>query len=400
MALAVALGMGSLTAQTITPYLWEFPYVNATTVIASGNATTMIARLCVEVQKTLTLGPGLSIVQFDHHDRVHDEQYWLYVKPGRDIATMAWAYPYCPALQTQMRNYVQAVLASSTFQPWAGQVAPTSGTKRELFPISTRTWSDSLYSNFPSYTPACEQMYGLWLWGWQIGGNWSDLTPYQAAIRSWYTSIASTCGLYGGMGAHIAKARLESSTIWNNSGNQTTATNNLQTAMTNGLNFANTELLVANCLPAGSTGLWRFEYCKLDGSQDTRKQNGQYLGWMFYGIAPEVARYIATENITAALTRHAAGKTKYPLWYVRQSGYDNGMAGVGADIEGSGISPEVICMIAPMERYAIGASAATMALYTRSGPYSVMDSCWMELLVSAIESNGSMSWVDTRSGHP
>jgi hypothetical protein len=346
----------------------------------------------------------LSIVQFDHHDRAHDEQYWLYVKPGRIITTLAWAYPYMTSAQkTSARAYVQAELASATFQPWAGQLQPSNGALRELFPISTRTWSTSPYGSFPTYTPSCEQMYGLWLWGWQTG-FYSDLTAGQSAIRTWYTSIASTCNFYGGMGAHIAKARLESAAVWNNSANQTTATNNLQTAMDNGTTFTTAENIVAGF----PNGLWRFEYVYLSdpdgagplvaGSPDTRKQGGQYLGWPFIGLAPEVGRYISAggENITAALTRNSAGKTKYPLWFVRQAGYDNGQAGVGQDIEGSGISPENIGMIAPMERYAAGATSAQMEKYTRSGPYCIGDSYWMELLVWAIEAKGTLVWTDVR----
>ena len=382
---------------TITPYLWDVDYVNPATV----NAPDLVARLQTEVQKILDTGRpggtygGLSVLQYNHHDQGSTsggEQYWTLVKPGRIIETLALAYPYLTAGQkTSARAYVQAELASSTFQPWASsQLSPTSGNKREFFPITTRTYIS--YASFPTYTPTCEQMYGLWRWGWAIGGDWSDLTSYQTAIRSWYTSISGTCGFYGGMGAHIAKARLESSTIWNNSTNQTTATSSLQTAMNNGTTFSTVETIVSN----GSTGLWRFQYL------DSRKQNGQYLGWVFLGLSPEVGRYIAStgENITAALTRHADGKTKYPLWWVRQAGYDNGMSGVGANIEASGLSHETIGMIAPLERYAIGASAATLRAYTRSGPVCIGDPYWIELLVYAIEATGTLTWVDTRSGHP
>lgn len=397
----ILLGTPVAAQVTITPYLWEFAYVDPTTT----NAPDLVARLQTEIQRLLDAGRpggtfgGLSPVEYTHNDQGSTpggEQYWLFTRPGREIVTLAYAYPYMTAGQkTSARAYVQALLASSTFQPFAsGQLTPAQGNRREFYPMVTRP---IIAYSMPTYLPDCEQMYGLWLWGWQIGGDWSDLASYQATIRSRYTTIASTCNYYGGMGAHIAKARLESSTIWNNATNQTTATTNLQNAMNAGLTFSTTEGLVSN----SSTGLWRFQYAP-GGTPDTRKQNGQYLGWVFLGTSPEVARYISASgsNITDALTRHAAGKAKYPAWFVRQAGYDNGMACLGSNCEGSGLSPETIGMIAPLERFTIGASAATMRSYTKSGPVCIGDSYWIEMLVWAIESTGTLTWVDTRSGHP
>lgn len=378
---------GAQAQVTITNYLWQFAYVAQ----SSTNAPALVARLQAEIQKVLTVGPGLGVAQYTHNDQGQSaggEQYWIYAKPGRIDTTLCWAYPYLtPTQQTAVRAYVTADYASATYAPWQGQLAPATVQNREFFPIATRTFTS--YAGFPTYPPTLEQLYGIWLCGWQFGADWSFITGgQQTSIRSWYTTVAAQGGLYGQMGGHIAKARLEH--VWGNGGNEATATANLQSAMNTGLTFATVEGLVSN----GATGYWRFQYL------DSGKQNGQYLGWMFLGLAPEIGRYIADLNIVAALTRHAAGKAKYPLWWMRQAGYESSLAGLGSNIEGTGLSPEILGMIAPLERYTLGTSSTQLQRYASSGPVCIGDSAWLELLVYAIESTGTLQWIDVRNGHP
>jgi hypothetical protein len=51
----------------------------------------------------------------------------------------------------------------------------------------------------------------------------------------------------------------------------------------------------------------------------------------------------------------------------------------------------------PIERWVVGASAATLKDYVRSGPICIGDSYWLESLVQAIEASGSLAWVDVRN---
>lgn len=371
-------------AQTTTQVLWEFPHVAP----ASVSATPLITRLRREVQRILDAGPCLLPAYAYHGDLPGNEQYWIYTTPGRIITTLAWAYPYLTAAQqAAVTTYVQTELTKANFRPWdAPPLAPetacgsASATRRELFPMLRRTYMT--YAPFGNTYPSVQTIYGLWLWGWRVGGNWSVITPYAASIRSMYDSRAGQGNIYGTMGAHVGMARLAEELNW--TGYEATATANLTTQLAS--SFATVESRV-------SGSYWSMQYIS------TAKQAGQYLGWMFLDVSPEIARWLAT--VSSAVTRHTtAGIARYPWWWMRQAPYMTKMTGQQADTEATGMTPELIGMIAPLERYMMGRNAATMESYTRSGPLVIGDLYWIELLVYAIEASGTTTWVDVRNGQP
>ena len=53
-------------------------------------------------------------------------------------------------------------------------------------------------------------------------------------------------------------------------------------------------------------------------------------------------------------------------------------------------------MIAPLERWFVGADAPTMRGYVRSAPTGLGDCYWLEMLVQAIEAHGRSTWTDVR----
>jgi hypothetical protein len=117
-----------------------------------------------------------------------------------------------------------------------------------------------------------------------------------------------------------------------------------------------------------------------------------YHGAMFLNLTPEMGRYLHDHVEAAALRRHAEGQRRFPLWWLVQAPYFCRWTGD----ESVGLSPEAIGMIAPLERWVVQSDAATLRRYTRSVPTGKGDCYWIEMLVQAIESHGSLAWKDVR----
>ncbi len=65
--------------------------------------------------------------------------------------------------------------------------------------------------------------------------------------------------------------------------------------------------------------------------------------------------------------------------------------------EGVGlVQPEMMGMLFPIERWVVGADAATLAGYLASAPSCRGDCVWIESLVQAIEAYGELQWTDVR----
>jgi hypothetical protein len=65
--------------------------------------------------------------------------------------------------------------------------------------------------------------------------------------------------------------------------------------------------------------------------------------------------------------------------------------------EGSGLLPEVIGMMIPIERWVVEADGATMRSYLKDAPNGIGDCYWLEALVLVIEASGTTTWVDVRT---
>jgi|GEM_PF-1059585 len=370
--LAASISMTTRAAVDISTYAWQFPSI---TNIAG--ADDLKTELQGHIDGVLTNG-HLAPLYISRSDQ-QSVGYALYLEPGRIITTLAYAYPHVTgAQQTSIRNYVASELADSRFAPWSAYPMPkTVGTARELHP-KTQWWYNS--TNFGANRPSVQTIYGLWLYAYR-SGDWNLISNNWANIKTVYTSRAGQGNLYGTMSAHIAMARLADH--FGDAATRTTATNNLQTQLNAGLTFATIE---SNASSSPYADMY-----------DARMDSSTYRGWMFLSLSPEMGRYLRDNVQSATLTRHNSGKSRFPLWWVLQANYFN-RSWTGD--EGTGLLPEVVGMIAPVERWVVQASASTLRSQVKSAPTGLGDCYWLESLVQTIEAYGTLLWVDVRNGAP
>lgn len=378
---ALLAGAGLAEAQSVdpTPYAWEFPQVSA---IGAG-ADSLRSELQGQVQAILDAG-HLAPLYISYSDQ-QSAGYAVYLEPGRIVTTLAWAYPYLTsAQQTSVKSYVASELADARFAPWGTYPMPKNvGTPRESHP-KTKWWYES--ATFGQYRPSVQTIYGLWLYGYRTG-DWTLIQNNWAAIKSLYSARSAQANLYGTMCAHIAMARLADK--FSDSATRTTALNNLQTQLNAGLNFGAIEQN-ASSLPQ----TWNAPYHDM---YDARMDSSTYRGWMFLNLSPEMGRYLRANLQTTAIARHNSGKSVFPFWWVGKASYFN-RSWTGD--EGSGLLPEVLGMMAPVERWVVQASAATLKGQMASSPTGTGDCYWLEALVQAIEAHGTLAWTDVRTGTP
>jgi hypothetical protein len=396
LALAVLLAAPRVRGEVDeTRYAWEFPVVTRV-----AGAADPIAELRVQAQRILDAG-RLSPLYLSTSDQ-ESVGYTIYNEPGRIVTTLAWAYPYLTdEQQAVVRAHVAEEFADPVFAPWG--VTPQGKNGNTNFPLprdagaaredhpKERWWHGR--DDFGGNRPFLHTLYGVWLFGWR-SGEWAAIEAAWPAIRSRYELYATTAQarLYGGMGAHIAVARLA-----HRFGDTTTrdaALLNLRNALTAGLDFTAVETLAR-----GTPGLeWQSPYGGFPSMYDSRMDGTSYRGWMFLTLTPEAGRYLAGENAAlraAVLERHGLAKQIFPLWWLNKASY---FTRSWTGDEGSGLLPEVIGMIAPVERWVAETPAATLARQLRGSPQGVGDCYWLEALVQAIEAHGTLLWRDVR--HP
>ncbi len=376
-----------------TPYAWEFPVV--TDIRGAG---TLIETLREEVDRILAAGRLAPLyLSTSDHDSVG---YTIYNEPGRIVLTLAWAYPYLtPLQQDAVRTYVRQEFADPVFSPWGITTYGINGNTNFPLPRSAgapredhpkeRWWYAR--NDFGLRRPFLFTLYGTWLYGFR-SGDWGALDSAWPAIRSRYLNYAGEVPqrLYGGMGAHIATARLAQR--FGDTDARDAALANLRSALTTGLDFNAVETLARGIPGEG----WRSPYGSLPDMYDSRMEGTTYRGWVFLNLTPEIGRYLAQESTTlrsAVLARHQLGKSTFPLWWLSKVSYFNRN---WTGDEGSGLVPEVIGMIAPVERWVAGAPAATLARQMRGSPQGIGDCYWLEALVQAIEAHGTSVWRDVR----
>ncbi|HZE98356.1 MAG TPA: hypothetical protein VE981_15095, partial [Planctomycetota bacterium] len=374
--LALIAGAAAAQAQTVdpTPYAWEFPQVSG---IGAG-ADLMKVELQEQIQAVLHAG-HLAPLYISYSDQ-GSVGYAVYMEPGRILTTLAWAYPYLTgAQQTSVRAYVASELGTAANAPWGTYpLSTTSGTPREIHP-KTKWWSQS--ATFGQYRPSVHTIYGLWLYGYRTG-DWTLIQDNWAGIKTMYSARSAQANLYGTMSAHIAMARLADK--FADPATRTTALNNLQTQLNAGLNFGTIE---SN---AGSAGTAPYH-----DMYDSRMNGSTYHGWMFLNLTPEMGRYLRANLQSAVMARHDEGRTTFPFWWLGKANYFN-RSWTGD--EGTGLLPEVMGMMAPVERWVVQASAATLKGQLASSPTGIGDCYWLEALVQAIEAHGTLAWTDVRTG--
>lgn len=382
-------------AQTvnIAPYAWEFPSVTGVS-----NSEPMIAELRDEVQRVLEAGHLAPLyISFSDQESVG---YTVYQEPGRIITTLSWAYPYLLAAQQEaVRNYVNEEFANPT-NAWG--VTPYgkngnsnyplphfAGTPRETH-LKERWWFEK--NSFGIARPFLHTLYGVWLYGYRTG-DWNAASNHWSAIKQLYQAYGTEDAyqLYGTMSVHVAIARLADK--FSDAAMRATALSNLQAALDGGRDFASVETMARG----GAGRENRSPYGSYPNMYDPRMKGSTYHGWMFLNLSPEMGRYLHDASavlLTNVLARHAAGKATFPLWWMPKASYFN-RSWTGD--EGSGLVPEVIGMLAPIERWVVQASPESLRQQMRGAPNGIGDCYWLEALVQAIEAQGTLSWRDVRT---
>jgi hypothetical protein len=88
------------------------------------------------------------------------------------------------------------------------------------------------------------------------------------------------------------------------------------------------------------------------------------------------------------LHRIDAIKGRYPFWWLHQAPYFTRWTGD----EGVGVTPELIGMVFPVERWIAKTEPRELAKFMRSTPVGIGDCYWLESLVQAIEAFGDLEW--------
>lgn len=387
------------SAQTVdvARVAWEFPRVTQVR-----GADDLIDELRFQIQRVLDRG-RLAPLYISYADQ-QSVGYTVYQEPGRIVTTLAWAYPHLSAdQQTATRAYVNAEFANPTNAPWGvtsyGKnhnsnypLPRDAGAPREDHPRA-RWWYAR--SDFGNARPFLHTLYGVWLYG-QVSGDWTAASNHWSDIRQVYHHYADNDAykLYGTMSAHVAVLRLARQ--FGDSHTLHSVSNRLASLLELGLDFAAVETLARGT--AGNE--WRSPYGSCPDMYDRRMDSSTYRGWMFLNLTPELGRYLSTASPTlrdAALARHQSGTNTFPLWWIPKASYFN-RSWTGD--EGSGLVPEVIGMLAPVQRWVAEADASSLRLLARGAPNGVGDCYWLEAVVQAIEAHGTLRWIDLRAAAP
>lgn len=350
-------------------YIWQTPRVANIDADAAGP---MIEELRSQVQAILDAGP-LAPLRLSFADIPHDA-YYLYAERGRIITTLAYAYPHVTdAQQEGIRRYVHELLADETHQPWqTGIKGPLDGAVRRLHGQAISEGRFIGVSPSADNVPTLHLVYGLWLYGDRTG-DWDAIEPHWRQIRNWYAQSGRAPRLYGQMSAHIAMARLARQ--FGDTGIENAATAALRNDLQEGLDSETIARRIERT---------RFNYFYGD-------RNRSYFPghtWMYLDISPEIARFLAENVREQTLERIDRMVARYPYWWMRAAPYFTRWTGD----EGKGITPEMIGMVFPIERWVRGTEPSQLAMYMRSAPIGIGDCYWLEALVSAIEAQGEVTW--------
>lgn len=388
--LALTLFAATLPALDVERYAWEFPI---STNIAEAKAAPLKAQLNEQIDDILAAG-NLTPWRVSHADE-HTDAYFVYLEPGRIITTLAWAYPHLPAeRQGAVKRYVRGQFGTSNFAPWhPGRLnADVAGTRREFHPINrVGNWTPQ----WQATRPTVQSLYGAWLWAYRAN-DFEAVRPHWNEIKTCYAAKLAQGDIYSTMCAHVAMLRLADA--FKDAEMRQTAWLNLSNNLQMGLDFQgdpaiNTDEARMSQVEKNTV---RMYLKNNNGGLYWRKQDGSiYRGMMFFSVSPEIARYLAENVREETLKRHAYGKSRFPLWWMLDAPYFQrdytGDEGVGL------VQPEMMGMIFPIERWVVGADAATLASYMASAPSCRGDCVWLESLVQAIEAQGQTGWTDVRA---
>ena len=353
-------------AEWYDKYLWETPRVTNIDGIATAD---LVAELQREVDKILDR-PPLAPLRLSYAD-IPYEAYWLYYERGRIVTTLSYAYPHVTTQQRkQICQYVRNLLSNPQHAPYEeGILRPMDGVSRALH---GQLIPEGRYISDYGHCPTLHVLYGLWLYG-DRSGDWQAVEPYWTQIKTRYLRGLEEPRLYGQMGAHIAMARLAK-------------------------RFHDAELLaqaeqaLAKDLEEGkdiSRIVNRLDRTRFAHFREPRNR-GSFPGdcWIFLDACPEILRYLNDTQRDEVLHRIDAIKGRYPFWWLHQAPYFTRWTGD----EGVGVTPELIGVVFPVERWIAKTEPRELAKFMRSTPVGIGDCYWLESLVQAIEAFGDLAW--------
>ncbi|WP_337864531.1 T9SS type A sorting domain-containing protein [Ignavibacterium sp.] len=315
------------------------------------------------------------------------ETYFSYLEPGRVIITLARAYNHLtPSQRTQVGNYIRTLLSDANASPWAhidinnAHLNRTQGKRREYHKLD-QIWGYDNNTNL-NFRPVLHTLYGIWLYAFNskdtaiIQENWNQIKQYYNEFRNRELNLLS------GLSAAIAVARMAE--LMNDAQMLQNVTNHINSYLT----FSGLIQSAKNFAYNGFNG-WDAPY-----PYDTdRARNLIFMSWIFLNISPEICRFLDDYYQQETIQHHLNEVNKYPLWWVRSVPYWTRWTGD----ESVGLPSEVCGMASPIERWIMRRTPEQFKLYTRSAPYCLADSYWLEMLIDAIELYGQTSWVDVRT---
>ncbi len=282
--------------------------------------------------------------------------YWF--DPGELVYTLSIAYPYLSSdLQTRVRAYLTAEMDRyPPLQPLPWDNPPpwlTSGVARELYPVTFRP------NCWPPPDPPLSTLYALWAYA-RYTGDWAYVQNRWVQIDALFDRKKNAIDNYAAISGAIGYARIARQlgrTAEANEGEQVAVQ-----AMTAGLNF--------NGFRATANARY----------PDPRDQQTGWRAPVFFGLTPEVGRYIAdTNRITA--TNYISNLTDADgvfLWYITRLGLQ---AEIG---ESSFHGPDLAWSIFLARAYVIGDTQETLRGWL-DRPWGLGDIYYLQKIIATIE---------------
>ena len=365
-------GGGSIAATPpLTTYIWTEPVRPVSTYPAD-----LVQRLNQEVEQIVNandhllpyfLERGFTTPMLFPGDSVYPEEglakitpagniYWF--DPGELVYTLSIAYPYLTdALKTRVRSYLAAEMARYPPLeplPWATPIPwLNNGVARELYPVSFRP------NCWPPPDPPLSTLYALWAYA-RYTGDWTYVQNRWSQIDALFDRKKGRVDSYAAISGAIGYAR-----IAQHLGRTADANEGVQVAvqgMTAGLNF-NAFRNTANA---------RYP--------DPRDQQTGWRAPVFFGLTPEVGRYISdTNRITATnYISNLTGPNGVFLWYLTR-------LGIQAEIgESSFHGPDLAWSVFLARAYIIGDTQETLRGWL-DRPWGRGDLYFIQKIIATIE---------------
>ncbi|MBC7226327.1 MAG: PQQ-binding-like beta-propeller repeat protein [Thermoflexales bacterium] len=366
-------GPGVTATASLTPYVWTEPVRPV-----SNPPADLVQQLNDEVRRIVDAGGhllpyflerGFTTEMLFPGDTLYPEEppglaachpgniYWF--DPGELVYTLSIAYPYLSSdLQSRVQSYLSAEMARYPPLeplPWPPEWL-TNGVARETYPVSFRP------NCWPPPEPPLSTLYALWAYA-RYTGDWAYVQNRWSQIDALFDRKKGSIDSYAAISGAIGYAR-----IARQLGRTADAAEGEQVAvqaMTRGLNFQQF-LTTANA---------RYP--------DPRDQRTGWRAPVFFGLVPEVGRYISdTNRITAtAYLNDLTDSDGVFLWYITRLGLQ---AEIG---ESSFHGPDLAWSVFLAKAYVEGAGRSTLRRYL-DRPWGLGDVYYLQKLVATIEATG------------